>query len=265
MKSTDNKKALTTGNQRAFSCQHIGSINMTSLALCFNDVKFNPINRDSQIWLKSSEIAEALGYKQENAISKIYNRNGDEFNENMTQVISNPQLPNLGMRVFSLRGCHLLAMFSRTAVAKEFRKWVLDILDKEVGATKPLPVDISLLASNNQHREIKKLVHQISWQFWHKESASDQVFNRLRVDFNLRRMEDLLACQFEEAVDLLNILHGVAEMYSTWRSDADRQAIDLIIRDARPWTPTIAGKLRKQLDLTINSHPDWHKLAALLK
>ena len=27
---------------------------------------------------------------------------------------------------------HLIAMFARTPVAKEFRKWVLDILDKEV-------------------------------------------------------------------------------------------------------------------------------------
>ncbi|WP_354666697.1 P22AR C-terminal domain-containing protein, partial [Escherichia coli] len=35
-------------------------------------------------------------------------------------------------RVFSLRGAHLIAMFARTPVAKEFRRWVLDILDREV-------------------------------------------------------------------------------------------------------------------------------------
>ncbi len=34
------------------------------------------------------------------------------------------------VRIFSLRGCHLLAMFARTAIAKQFRKWVLDILDQ---------------------------------------------------------------------------------------------------------------------------------------
>ena len=32
---------------------------------------------------------------------------------------------NRQVRVFSLRGCHLLAMFSKTPVAKEFRRWVL--------------------------------------------------------------------------------------------------------------------------------------------
>ena len=34
------------------------------------------------------------------------------------------------VRVFSLRGCHLLAMFSKTPVAKEFRRWVLDLIEK---------------------------------------------------------------------------------------------------------------------------------------
>ena len=36
------------------------------------------------------------------------------------------------VRIFSLRGAHLLAMFARTKVAKAFRKWVLDVLDREV-------------------------------------------------------------------------------------------------------------------------------------
>lgn len=36
------------------------------------------------------------------------------------------------MRVFSLRGAHLIGMFARTPKAKEFRRWVLDVLDREV-------------------------------------------------------------------------------------------------------------------------------------
>jgi hypothetical protein len=33
-------------------------------------------------------------------------------------------------RIFSTRGCHLIAMFARTPLAKEFRRWVLDVLDQ---------------------------------------------------------------------------------------------------------------------------------------
>lgn len=31
------------------------------------------------------------------------------------------------VRIFSLRGCHLLAMLARTAIAKQFRVWVLKV------------------------------------------------------------------------------------------------------------------------------------------
>ena len=107
---------------------------MNSLALSFNNVNFSPVERDGQIWLTGSELSKALGYAKANAVTQIYERNTDEFNSSMTQLIENPQNLNLRLRIYSLRGCHLVAMFSKTNIAKAFRKWVLDILDKEVGA-----------------------------------------------------------------------------------------------------------------------------------
>lgn len=146
---------------------------MNSLALSFHDVKLNPVMYSGdQIWLRSSEIAEALGYKQSDAVTKLFNRNADEFTDNMTQVIDNPQTPNLGVRIFTLRGCHLIAMFARTAVAKEFRKWVLDLLDREVTnqlhATTVLEREqlnqaiVTLVAKNGRlnYSDAYKLVHQ---------------------------------------------------------------------------------------------------------
>ena len=113
---------------------------MTSLALSFNDVTFNPVSQnDGQIWLTSTELAKALGYTETDSVSKIYSRNKDEFTSNMTLTVK-MTVNGFGngnskkaVRIFSLRGCHLLAMFAKTEVAKQFRKWVLDLLDKEVG------------------------------------------------------------------------------------------------------------------------------------
>ncbi|WP_312102094.1 BRO-N domain-containing protein [Acinetobacter venetianus] len=114
---------------------------MPSLALTFNDVNFSPVKQDGQIWLKASELSDALGYSRSDKVTRLYDRNADEFSEKMTQVIDISETPELGFsnlasktRIFSLRGCHLIAMFARTSVAKQFRKWVLDVLDKEVGA-----------------------------------------------------------------------------------------------------------------------------------
>lgn len=125
---------------------------MSSLSLSFNDVNFNPVpQNDGQTWITSSELAKALGYSRADKVTELYNRNIDEFTPNMTQVIEIPQNLNLGVsekpnnlvkkvRIFSLRGCHLVAIFARTPVAKDFRCWVLDILEKE---TKPIQKPLS--------------------------------------------------------------------------------------------------------------------------
>lgn len=111
---------------------------MSSLALTFNDVNFSPVAKnDGQIWLSSTELAKALGYKSAKSVSNLYNSNKDEFSDSMTTVTESMTVRKTGtvkmpLRIFSLRGCHLIAFFARTSVAKEFRKWALDILDKEV-------------------------------------------------------------------------------------------------------------------------------------
>lgn len=101
-------------------------------SLCFNDFTFSPVTRNNQPWFRSSEIATALGYAREDTLSRLYDRNADEFTSEMTQVVENLDTVNLTVRVriFSLRGCHLLAMFARTPVAKAFRRWVLDVIEK---------------------------------------------------------------------------------------------------------------------------------------
>lgn len=144
-------------------------------SLSFNTIQFHPIQRnDAQIWITSSELAYALGYKHADSVTRIYNRNSDEFTSDMTQVIDNPRTVNLTVRVFSLRGCHLITFFARTSVAKEFRKWVLDVLEKEVGQPvsvskthkserEPLTNAVNMLIAKSKHlnySDAYKLVHQ---------------------------------------------------------------------------------------------------------
>lgn len=103
---------------------------MSSLALNFNSVQFDIVDALGQVWLKATQIGVALGYADDKAVQRLYARNADEFTGNMTTVVKLTTVTgDKETRIFSLRGCHLLAMFARTAIAKEFRKWVLDILD----------------------------------------------------------------------------------------------------------------------------------------
>ncbi|CAI2468981.1 Bro-N domain-containing protein [Serratia liquefaciens] len=92
-----------------------------------------PVPGITGVWLTSADIAKALQYKSAKSITNLFNQNSDEFTSGMTQVIESVTSGNYRkkVRIFSLRGAHLIAMFARTAVAKEFRRWVLDILDKQ--------------------------------------------------------------------------------------------------------------------------------------
>jgi hypothetical protein len=102
-------------------------------ALTFQNTNFDVIEKNNQIWLTASQIGTALGYVREDSVTRIYNRNKDEFSNAMTENVKLTVSGNYQktVRLFSLRGAHLIAMFARTALAKQFRKWVLDVLDKE--------------------------------------------------------------------------------------------------------------------------------------
>lgn len=105
-----------------------------SQALCFNEITFSPVNRQNSLWIRAVELSKALGFKREDQAAKIYRAHADEFTSDMAQLVeifdnADSAFPVKSL-LLSLRGCHLLAMFARTPVAKEFRKWVLDVLDK---------------------------------------------------------------------------------------------------------------------------------------
>lgn len=124
-------------------------------ALTFNDVTLTPITHQNSLWIRAAALARALGYGRENQVSRLYRSNADEFTPDMTQVIEISDGPDSGLsarsRIFSLRGCHLLAMFARTPVAKAFRRWVLDVLEKytaEQQSSRPLADDMVLPAAD---------------------------------------------------------------------------------------------------------------------
>ncbi len=119
----------------------------------FHDTQFTVIPHHGQPWLTATQIAQALGYASDDAVSRIYRRNADEFTPNMTTTVNLTVVRQTGSvqmenRIFSLRGAHLIAMFSRTALAKEFRRWVLDVLDRETAAH---PQPLTVLTDDELH------------------------------------------------------------------------------------------------------------------
>ncbi|EPT2515949.1 P22AR C-terminal domain-containing protein [Klebsiella pneumoniae] len=113
-----------------------GNIDMNSVQnkeLTFHNTNFAYMEMGGQVWLTAAEVGQALEYADDKAVQRIYSRHADEFTAQMTGVVKlTTPSGKQESRVFSLRGAHLVAMFARTPKAKEFRRWVLDILDREV-------------------------------------------------------------------------------------------------------------------------------------
>lgn len=112
-----------------------------AIALTFHETTFDLVeNAAGEPWLRVGQIAPALGYSDPRTLNQLYASNAAEFTPNMTALV---KLPTAGgaqeVRIFSLRGAHLLGMFARTDRAAEFRRWVLDVLDTQAPAPAAVP------------------------------------------------------------------------------------------------------------------------------
>ncbi|WP_342059158.1 P22AR C-terminal domain-containing protein [Aeromonas sp. OTU364] len=189
----------------------------------FHDTQFTVIPHHGQPWLTATQIAQALGYANDDAVSRIYRRNADEFTPCMTGTVNltvpgNPmQIP---VRIFSLRGAHLIAMFSRTALAKEFRRWVLDVLDRETAAH---PQPVTVLTDDE--------LHSLAW-LWR---AADYMMGAARRIYPL-----LDVAEHREAGTYYSIIHE----YPMTLAAAQR---------------ILADKTR-HVQPTTHSHRDWNRL-----
>lgn len=186
------------------------------MALTFNDVILSPITYQNCLWIRAAELARALGYSDTRKITHLYERNADEFTPEMTQVIEISDVPEMGTlenlrrkaRIFSLRGCHLVAMFARTPVAKAFRRWVLDVLDKldaeqHAALSSPAADDftgtLSITPSTTEDRKpLRALVGS-----WAQVSGLPfaACWNQLKAAFNLANIKELPQEWIPDAID----------------------------------------------------------------
>ncbi|EGK3959277.1 hypothetical protein MM859_003053 [Escherichia coli] len=140
-----------------------------STQLIFKSHVLETIELNGKQWFTAATLATALEYSRTDSVARIYDRNRDEFSAEMTTtanltVVRKTGSIQMNNRLFSLRGAHLVAMFATTPVAKEFRRWVLDILDRETEKT-PQPH----IQSQFTAEEIILLCYMLVWM----EKAQD--------------------------------------------------------------------------------------------
>ena len=177
----------------------------TNFSLSFHNVDFDITDIHGQPWLRSFQIGSALGYKNPSSdMAKLYDRNADEFTDSMTQVI---ELPTAGgkqqVRVFSLRGCHLLGMLARTKVAKEFRRWVLDVLEETLLNGK---ISDGIKPAKTTADDRTGLRQAVAALVGRKGIDYSTAYGMVHQRFNVGAIEDIPAAQLPEAVAYVHAL-----------------------------------------------------------
>lgn len=174
--------------------------------LTFQNTTLSVINQNNQTFLTASDLGCALEYANPlKAISNLYNSNADEFTPEMTALVEMKTAGGIQkVRIFSLRGAHLIAMFARTKIAKAFRKWVLDVLDEEVKkSTALLPNTIT----PEQQQAIQSAVQQahhrtgLHWQ---------EIYRQLKAMFHIAKYDQLPQNQFGNAMAFIMSLQPIA-------------------------------------------------------
>ena len=177
-------------------------------SLCFNEFSFTPVQHNDQPWIPARQLANALGYKDERSVHKIYERNKEEFSSMMSTVVNlTTGVMELPTRIFSLRGCHLLAMFARTPVAKAFRRWVLDVIE-QYGDRVPVAHPVTLNdapISPEQRAELKLIVDSKAGMVPKavQRRAYKEIWTRFNRHFHIAEYKQLPCSRMDEARDFL--------------------------------------------------------------
>lgn len=140
------------------------------------------IDRDGQAWLTAADLARALGYSRADKVGRLYGRHAGEFGDDMTALIETPTLgvpSNLitETRIFSPRGCHMIALLARTPRASAFRRWVLDVLESlQTPAIAPADLSMSPAVQLLLREHLEGLLHRFCGR-----SPAEKELQRLRV------------------------------------------------------------------------------------
>ncbi|WP_339053066.1 BRO-N domain-containing protein [Arsenophonus endosymbiont of Crataerina pallida] len=223
--------------------------------LIFRNTILETISRNGEIWFTSAVLAKALQYATSNAVTMLYKQNSDEFSVGMSEIVESTLSGNLKARtrIFSLRGAHLIAMFARTPVAKEFRKWVLDILDKQaVNQTpnynhpQPQPKAVERF-SHSDTRNLTHLVWCMTNGFRFERSWSNAVWLALREVTGTPSPERFQVAHIPLMADECRRIYYITESLRQIINDAEKQVIKRLLRK-RENIDTVLAEIKQLFD-----------------
>lgn len=192
----------------------------------FNGNEIDFIENKEDIWITAEALGFGLEYKNPRKdIMQLYYRHKDELEEYSSILNLSTEAGKRETTVFSEMGAYLLIMFSNQSKAKEFRKWVVNVIKEirgkgfyiekqlEVGSSEWIIQTLDAMKAmaikqQKQEERLKRLeekdkyifviprtkrklqdeVHRIAIEYFNGDHS--KVWNPLKVHFQVSRYEE---------------------------------------------------------------------------
>ncbi|OOR87698.1 hypothetical protein B0181_09915, partial [Moraxella caviae] len=194
----------------------------------FENLPVRIVDRLGNPWFLANDVCDIL--EIQNTSDAIKSLDDDE----KAKLEVSPSF-NLGLdyrvkeiNIINESGLYILILRSRKAMQKgtvqyNFRKWVTSEVLPTIRRTGSYHVKADR-ATAAQLQGIKDKVHRLSFCFRKTGSASNEMYNLLRVKLSLRNIADISENQIPQAHAILDAITPHCEAYGDYRREIDEYA-----------------------------------------
>lgn len=214
---------------------------------------------EDQPWFVANDVSAALLYSEASAMTRHLDE--DEKGLSIVQTLGGDQ----EMLVINESGLYSAILRSRKAEAKRFKKWVTSEVLPAIRKTGGYIHEPAMRpALTKEHwAVINQEIGSITFGWALSEDSKNWIYNRMRVVFQVARVQDVPDDQFDLVMLMLRDMREAKYQFMSFVLDVRAWFEKEVLGAGMPWTPTIKSKLSRQLQRQVILPPrvDWIALA----
>lgn len=215
---------------------------------------------DGEPWFAATDVCAALAIT--NTARALSRLDDDEKGIHSMNTLGGAQ----DLSTINESGLYSLILTSRKAEAKAFKKWVTsEVLPsiRKTGAYIHAPAMRPAL-TDEQWKQAHHAMHMCTSAWCFGDESKGWLYNHMRVVFQVARIEDIPADQYEVLMQLIRSKEAASRDFLDFLAQAREWFSKEVLGGGQPWTPAIKAKLTRQLKRQVILPPkvDWLALAA---
>ncbi len=218
---------------------------------------------DSEPWFCLSDVCKILDVDRTSNLIKSLDKKGWVKNQILTEggkqqlvFISEPNLYRVIFR-------------SNKPEAKQFQDWVFNEVLPAIRKTGTYQADSNLAEppstiTPQQRKQLAAACRNVFTAWCWSSENTQYIYNRIRAQYNLDRVEDLPADRFEEVMAMVGQIGEMNSRAISVLCDLRDEYLQQYVGAGAPWTPGLKRKWRQKVGTRFPDKPDWLEIQRTL-